>query len=144
MMCYVDSSAALRWLFRAPGAHRQFGRWQGAGSSELLLWECHRALDRRRLEGSLGDDQLAYFKSRLDDFVSTITIVHISDPVRRRLREPFATVVGTLDAVHLSTAALWRHELGDAEFAILTHDRQLAVAAKAMGMPLVGTDADLQ
>jgi hypothetical protein len=41
-------------------------------------------------------------------------------------------VIGTLAAIHLATALLWRSETGD-EVLFATHDQQLARAAAASG-----------
>jgi hypothetical protein len=40
--------------------------------------------------------------------------------------------VKTLDAIHLATALLWAEHAGEIVF--LTHDRQLATAARACGL----------
>jgi hypothetical protein len=45
--------------------------------------------------------------------------------------------LGTLDAIHLATAQLWR-ERGAAELTMATHDAALATAARSLGMPIVG------
>jgi len=45
--------------------------------------------------------------------------------------------LGTLDAIHLATALLWKERAGKA-VAMATHDVALAMAAKATGLPVVG------
>lgn len=47
------------------------------------------------------------------------------------------TELGTLDAIHLATALLWRDMVG-AELTMATHDSALAIAAEAHGLPVVG------
>lgn len=50
---------------------------------------------------------------------------------------PLPTTLGTLDAIHLATAALWR-EHQSAEIAMATHDEALATAARASGLSVIG------
>lgn len=45
--------------------------------------------------------------------------------------------LGTLDAIHLATALLWR-ERESADILMATHDGALAVAARASGLRVVG------
>ena len=60
-------------------------------------------------------------------------MIEISRGIKQRASEAFPTVVGTLDAIHLSSALLWR-EHTDEEVLILTFDKQMSVCAGAMGM----------
>ena len=48
------------------------------------------------------------------------------------------TELGTLDALHLATAVLWR-EMSRADLVMATHDTALGLAAPAHGFPVVGT-----
>ncbi len=98
----------------------------------LLLVECHRVLDRCRLEGILSDAEIAELKQNLRAFIRGITLCSVDDSIVTRASEPFATVVGSLDAIHLSTALLWQEEEKE-ELAFLTFDLQLEVAASACG-----------
>jgi len=47
------------------------------------------------------------------------------------------TELGTLDAIHLATAVLWKEVMG-ADLVMATHDAALALAAQAHGLPVVG------
>jgi len=51
--------------------------------------------------------------------------------------EPLPTEVGTLDAIHLATALLWR-ETSNSKMIMVTHGRALATAAHAYGFKVVG------
>jgi prevent-host-death family protein len=44
---------------------------------------------------------------------------------------------GTLDAIHLATALLWR-ERSDADLLMATHDATLGLAARAVGFRVIG------
>ena len=47
------------------------------------------------------------------------------------------TELGTLDAIHLATALLWK-ELTREELTMATHDGALALAAQAHGLLVIG------
>jgi hypothetical protein len=47
------------------------------------------------------------------------------------------TEVGTLDAIHLATALLWK-EMSHVDLTVATHDNALGLAARAHGLPVVG------
>ncbi len=64
-------------------------------------------------------------------------VVEPTWPVLRRASQPFPTPLGTLDAVHLATALLWRDSRVE-DLALATHDRALALAARASGLTVVG------
>jgi len=59
--------------------------------------------------------------------------VPLSRAVLNRAADPFPTVLGTLDAIHLASALLWIEEKGEA-LTLVTHDQQLAIAARACGL----------
>jgi len=63
--------------------------------------------------------------------------VEIDSAVLDRAAQPMPTEIGTLDAIHLATALLWRDMMG-ADLVMATHDQALATAARAYGMAVVG------
>jgi len=65
-------------------------------------------------------------------------IIEITRPVLIRASEPMPTSVGTLDAIHLSTALLWREQSGE-PLILATHDAALGRAAEAFGFSVIGT-----
>jgi hypothetical protein len=48
-----------------------------------------------------------------------------------------STPLGTLDAIHLSTAISWR-DARNTELTMATHDKSLATAARAIGLHVIG------
>ena len=48
------------------------------------------------------------------------------------------TELGTLDAIHLATALLWK-EMSHVNLVMATHDGPLGLAAQAHGLTVVGT-----
>jgi len=55
-----------------------------------------------------------------------------------RPSQPLPVSLGTLDAVHLATALEWS-ESRNAPLVMATHDAQLALAARSLGLATVGT-----
>jgi predicted nucleic acid-binding protein len=136
MTVYLDTSVILRILFHEPNPVEVWGKWQRAFSSNLWRVEALRNVDRLRLAGDLSDTDVA-------DLVKDIRIVHeslaiypVTDRILHRASETFPTVVGTLDAIHLATALAIR-EVEPIEL-LLTHDDQLATAARSLGFTVVG------
>jgi hypothetical protein len=54
-----------------------------------------------------------------------------------RASEPLPIPLGTLDALHLATALVWRERMRQRPV-IATHDVGLAVASRAFGFEVVG------
>jgi predicted nucleic acid-binding protein len=69
--------------------------------------------------------------------LEAVEVVDVSRPVLRRASEPFSTPLGTLDAIHLSTAIHWR-DARSSDLAMATHDKALATAARAAGLVVFG------
>jgi len=69
---------------------------------------------------------------------SVVLRILFANQVFQRASETFPTVVGTLDAIHLATALSIR-EIENVEV-LLTHDSQLATAAKSLGFEVMGID----
>ncbi len=58
--------------------------------------------------------------------------------VFNRAAQPTPTELGTLDAIHLASALLWKDEMR-LDLFMATHDIALGLAAKAHGIKLIGT-----
>ena len=144
MNCYIDSSILLSSLL---GQSKQFTNWSNityAFSSMLLHVECHRVLDRHRLLGEINDQELSDIKLNLQTFLKGITLFEISNKILERASEPFATALGTLDAIHLSTAILWKKEKikkqkssDSTDLLFLSYDEQLNTAVQASGITII-------
>ncbi len=137
MIAYLDSSVLLRVVLGQPN---RLGEWSllGAGvASALVEVECLRTLDRLRLRENLGDADLSLRREAVFRLVEEVEIVEPTGPVLARASQPFPTPLGTLDAVHLATALLWR-ERAQKDLVMATHDSALAIAARACGLRVVG------
>jgi predicted nucleic acid-binding protein len=134
---YLDTSTVLRVLLRQPKPLAIWAQWDRAYASELLHVEACRVIDRLRLEGALDDEGVADARQELGRVESAIAAVALSRPVLQRAALPMATVVKTLDAIHLASAMLLRERRG-VELAFATHDPQQARAARALGFDCIG------
>lgn len=138
MIAYVDSSVLLRVVLRQPNALPEWRQFERAASSVLIRLECLRTLDRLKLRAQLPDREIAEIRSTLLLLLDSIYLVELDSSVLDRAAQPFPTELGTLDAIHLSTALLWRERFPD-ELVMATHDLALALAARAHGFRVVGT-----
>ena len=136
MNCYIDSSALLRGLLNQVDAGAELVSYGKIGTSELTLIECNRVLDRYRLESALDDDELAEVREALQLVSRELFLFEISTAVKRRASESFPTVIGTLDALHLSSALLWRQREPADDFVMFSYNRQLNTCARALGFGL--------
>jgi predicted nucleic acid-binding protein len=140
VIAYLDSSALLRLVLREPGALEldELTSRESIISSELLAIECPRTLDRLRLRGVLSTDEASSRVSVVRDFLEAIDLVLLRRPILARASEPFPTPLGTLDALHLSTALVWRDRM-QKQLVMATHDEGLAVSARAYGFGILGS-----
>ena len=138
MNVYLDSSVVLRRLQGERAPLVPWGQWKRAYSSVLLRVEVLRTIDRSRLRGALTDQDVAELSSQAHAVFDTIELVTLSQPVLDRASQPFLTALGTLDALHLATA-LRLKEIGGMEMTFLTHDAELAVAARTVNFIVQGS-----
>lgn len=138
MTVYLDTSVALRVLFHEPNPLKLWAKWDKAYSSSLWRVEALRTVDRLRLSGDLLDREVADLVRDIRIIHETLTVQPLSDSILERASESFPTVVGTLDALHLSTAlAIREFEKLDL---FLTHDFQLGTAARSVGFDVLGIE----
>jgi hypothetical protein len=69
--------------------------------------------------------------------LESFEVIEVTAVVLARAAQPLPTELGTLDAIHLATAVLWREYRGD-EIVMATHDAGLATAARASGLTVIG------
>ena len=134
MRIFVDSSVVLKSLLNGDSAMSGIAQAEQVGASELLEIECKRVLQRERLESHLDDLQYSESVVLLDAVLDRLYMIELGPAVKRRAAEPFPTVIGALDAIHLASALLWRDLDASSDLRILTYDRQLATCARAMGV----------
>jgi uncharacterized protein len=132
---YVDTSVLLRVVLAEPGRLRSWKSITRPVASELVRVESLRTIDRARILLALDDEEVARRREAVLEQIDAFELISLDPAVLERAAEPFPTVVGTLDAVHLASALLARAEVPDLRFA--THDQALAVAARAMGFEVL-------
>ncbi len=137
MNVYVDSSIVMRRLRREAASVRAWGRWDRAYASVLVRVETFRTIDRIRLSGRLDDHGVVEMLSDARAMLESIALVPLSDPILERASQSFLTALGTLDALHLATA-LRLVESSAMELTFLTHDTELATAARSMNFNVEG------
>jgi predicted nucleic acid-binding protein len=103
-----------------------------------VLWrvEALRTVDRLRLTHEISDSEVAVLVREIQVTHETFAIHPVTTQILQRASETFPTVVGTLDAIHLATALSIR-ELENID-CLLTHDSQLAIAARSLGFEVMG------
>ena len=137
MIAYLDSSVLLRVVLGQKDRLEEWAAIETGVSSALVEVECLRTLDRLRLTEGIDETDIAVRRETLYRLLETLEVVEPTRLVLHRAAQPLPTSLGTLDAIHLATAALWREVRGD-ELVMATHDQALALAARASGLRIVG------
>jgi predicted nucleic acid-binding protein len=138
VIAYVDTSALLRIVLREPGAVDDLRTYDGLVSSELIAVESARTIDRLRNQGALTMEEATERIGVVNEWLEAVDLVLLRPPVLSRASEPMPMPVGTLDAIHLATALIWRDRLGPLP-QMVTHDTALGAAARAFGFDVRGT-----
>jgi predicted nucleic acid-binding protein len=134
---YVDTSALLRLVLREPAALEDLHDYDSLVSSELIVIESSRTIDRLRLQGTLTTEEAIVRQDAVVEWCETMDLVLLRPPVLSRASEPLPTPLGTLDALHLATALIWRERMGPLPV-MATHDTGLSLAARAFGFEVQG------
>ena len=140
MIAYVDASVLLRVALRQPDALPEWRQIRQGVSSALITTESLRTLDRLRLRAKLSDEEIANRRAAILRLIASLELVEIDAVVLDRAAQPMPTELGTLDAIHLATALLWK-EMSRVDLVMATHDGALGLAAKAHGLPVLGSSS---
>lgn len=138
MIAYLDSSAVLRIILGQTNALKEWRAITRGVASALVEVECLRTLDRLRLAEGMEDTEVAKRREAVFRFMEALEVVEITRPVLARAAQPLPTALGTLDAIHLATALLWKDRQG-APLVMATHDDALATASRSSGLRVVGS-----
>jgi predicted nucleic acid-binding protein len=133
---YVDSSVLLRIILHEPDRLPIWSKITIAISSEVIRLECLRTIDRARIRLGIDDRRIARYRAEILEAIESFRLVALDGAVLARASDPFPTLLGSLDAIHLTSALLVREEVKDLAFA--THDEELGVAARATGFAVHG------
>jgi predicted nucleic acid-binding protein len=137
VIAYIDTSALLRVVLRERGALDDLRSYDALVASELIAVESARTIDRLRLQGSLTTEEAAARLRTVNEWLEAIDLVLVRTPVLSRASEPMPIPLGTLDALHLATALIWRDRMGPLP-TLATHDTALGLAAQAFGFSVRG------
>jgi predicted nucleic acid-binding protein len=134
---YVDASVILRLALGQPNRLTEWPKIQRGISSALITTESLRTLDRLRLRSKLSDVEVATRRAALLSLIASLELVELDAAVLDRASQPMPTELGTLDAIHLATALLWK-EMMATQITLATHDEGLGLSARAHGLSVVG------
>lgn len=133
MVAYLDSSVLLRYILLGDSGLKQVFESDMVISSELLEIECRRVLHRYRLQGNLDDDGFVEALKRLDKVLEGVSIILLSQKVKKRSTETFPVVIKTLDALHLASAIIFQAARPDEILQIFSYDIGMNRCARAIG-----------
>ncbi len=136
MTTYVDSSVFLRMALREPGPSVDRDSRGDVLTSALTEVECLRTIDRLLVGNALSTEEAEECRATILGLLDGSNVVELSRGVLRRAAESLPVPLGTADALHLSTALMWRDNNHPLSFA--THDTSLALAARAEGFQVLG------
>ena len=138
MIAYVDSSVLLRLALGQSNALPEWRHIDRGVSSALISTESLRTLDRVRIRVGLSDVEVARRRATILNLIESLELIEIDSIVLDRAAQPMPTELGTLDAIHLASALLWKDAM-NIEPVMATHDEALGLAAQAHGLKVLGT-----
>jgi predicted nucleic acid-binding protein len=138
MIAYVDSSVLLRLALGQPNALPEWREIDRGVSSALISTESLRTLDRVRIRAGLSDVEVASRRATILNLIDSLELIEIDWVVLDRAAQPMPTELGTLDAIHLASALLWKDAMR-IDPVMATHDGALSLAARAHGLKVLGT-----
>ena len=93
--------------------------------------------DSKLMICALTMDEAAERIAVVNEWLEAVDLVLLRPPVLSRASEPMPMPLGTLDAIHLATALLWRDRFGPLP-QLVTHDAALGGAARGFGFDVRG------
>jgi predicted nucleic acid-binding protein len=132
MVAYLDSSVLLEHILKGDQGIKQVLSCDTVVTSEITGIECRRVIHRYRMESSFDDEGFLEAIQRLDSVLSGTAVIRLSETVLKRSGQTFPVIVKTLDALHLSSAALFRELHPDESILVFSYDGSFNRCAKAM------------
>jgi hypothetical protein len=105
-------------------------------SSEIAKVEVWRNVRRLHVLKAVSDQEFKNLSDATAWLLAQIDFVPFTSEVLRRSTGHFDTVVGSLDAIHLSAALLWR-DANSEDMTFVSHDEQLREAASTYGFAIL-------
>jgi len=100
VITYLDTSALLRVILRENGAIEGLRSCEGLVSSELLVVETFRTIDRLRLQGALSLAEAASRRAVATQWLEAVDLVLLRHPIMARASDPFPTALWVHDRPH--------------------------------------------
>lgn len=143
MIAYLDTSVVLRIVLEQPAPLLEWDDFHVGVSSKLLPVECYRSLDRLWLQGHVAEEKYTVKSTALGVLLARLDLMEIDERILAIASRPLPVALGTLDALHLATAVLYRDAQPRDERPIVfaTHDLEQARAARAMHLDVIGVPA---
>lgn len=137
MNAYVDSSVLLRIILNEPNPLKSFRKIVRGVSSEIIRVECLRVIDRLRAIATFSDKEIGALHETLHSACASMELIRLSPLVLGIASQSYPAAVRTLDALHLASSLLWAQS-HEENLVFLTHDVQLAAAARSIGFTVDG------
>ena len=137
MTLYVDTSALLRVVLGERGALEDLRLADRLVSSELLAVEARRTIDGLHRQNFLTTLDVGALLEELNHWLEATDLVLLRPAILSRAGDPLPVPLGTLDALHLATALVWR-ERNEEPITIATHDTALGTVARTYALPVLG------
>lgn len=135
MIAYLDTSAFIKLIIREPGSDEAASIWERARlitSSRLLYPEARAALAAAVRSGRAPSRNAVALRRELEDFWGDVACVEVTPTLASRAGDlAQAHRLRGYDAVHLSSVL----EVEAAGTILVTADDELAMAARAIGVP---------
>jgi predicted nucleic acid-binding protein len=143
VIAYLDTSVVLRVILEQAAPLPEWDELYAGVSSTLLRVECQRSLDRAWHHGSIAEETIALKGAAAEVLIRRLQLVDLDEQVLAVAGRPLPVPLGTLDAIHLATAIVFRNAQPTDERPIVfaTHDIALARAARAMHFDVIGVTA---
>ena len=140
MIAYLDASVLLRIVLREANPLAEWDEIDVGITSELTRIEAARVVDRLTVLQVLQDEEIEEKYAEVQDILRRVDLIELDEHVLARAGMPLPTVLGTLDAIHLASASIYRDAQSDDEppIVIATHDRALAIAARTLRFRVIG------
>lgn len=140
MIAYLDASVLLRVVLQEANPLREWNDIVIGITSELTRVETARVIDRLVHLGVLQDEEIQQKYAEVGDILRRVDFVPLDEQVLLRASRRLPTVLGTLDAIHLASAQIYRESqrITEPPIVFATHDHALAKAAVAMQFQVIG------
>ena len=140
MIAYLDASVLLRIIVPQEPRLAEWKTLEAGVTSRITAVEVARGLLRLWEWRQLTDDQYRRKSAVASVIIARLELLAVDDDVITTASSHFGAPLKTLDAIHLATALKYEAKQSRHEPPIVfaTHDRQLARAAAAANLSVLG------